>query len=322
MAQCSPPASRATGIRSFCRSCVKSTRPYRLSLRSTASSTTTAVTSVRRSRRGWQRAPLAHAFHSTYSSWLNQVECFFALITDKAIRRGSFGSVRQLIASISSFPTTTKTANHSCRPPPLTPSSQSCKDFVRESQLWRRQWHAWPFWSDTVETYGFRAGTLPGAPRLSGCDEAPGRSAPRSWRALLSPEVFFFLGALSDAIRFKVCNCSSFKSRSFVSALPVPARPHPHTKPTVSVHLIIIDAWPQDGCWKSGEASEAARRPALIARSARGKAAARPIRVRPAAHADRSCTRGGMPAVADRPRVIVFPRNILVRVVAQSRSGD
>jgi putative transposase len=31
-------------------------------------------------------------FIPTYSSWLNQVERFFALITDKAIRRGSFGS--------------------------------------------------------------------------------------------------------------------------------------------------------------------------------------------------------------------------------------
>ena len=33
-------------------------------------------------------------FIPTYSSWLNQVERFFALITGKAIRRGSFGSVK------------------------------------------------------------------------------------------------------------------------------------------------------------------------------------------------------------------------------------
>lgn len=39
-------------------------------------------------------------FSPTYSSWLNQVERFFALITDKAIRRGSFGSVKQLIKRI------------------------------------------------------------------------------------------------------------------------------------------------------------------------------------------------------------------------------
>ncbi|WP_187637479.1 MULTISPECIES: hypothetical protein [Paraburkholderia] len=56
----------------------------------------------------------------------------------------------------------------------------------------------------------------------------------------MSLEAFFFVGALSDAIRFKVCNCSSFKARSFVPALPVPARLHPHTRPTARVHLIIV----------------------------------------------------------------------------------
>lgn len=35
-------------------------------------------------------------FIPTYSSWLNQVERFFSLIADKAIRRGSFTSVKQL----------------------------------------------------------------------------------------------------------------------------------------------------------------------------------------------------------------------------------
>lgn len=34
-------------------------------------------------------------FIPTYSSWLTQVERCFALVTDKAIRRGSFGSVRR-----------------------------------------------------------------------------------------------------------------------------------------------------------------------------------------------------------------------------------
>ena len=42
-------------------------------------------------------------FIPTYSSWLNQVERFFGLITDKAIRRGSFGSVKQLIKRIDHF---------------------------------------------------------------------------------------------------------------------------------------------------------------------------------------------------------------------------
>jgi putative transposase len=36
----------------------------------------------------------------TYSSWLNQVERWFGLITQQAIRRGSFKGVRQLISSI------------------------------------------------------------------------------------------------------------------------------------------------------------------------------------------------------------------------------
>lgn len=39
-------------------------------------------------------------FIPTYSSWLNQVERFFALITEKAIRRGSFSSVKRLIRRI------------------------------------------------------------------------------------------------------------------------------------------------------------------------------------------------------------------------------
>ncbi len=42
-------------------------------------------------------------FTSTYSSWLNQVERWFGLITQQAIRRGSFRNVRQLIASIERY---------------------------------------------------------------------------------------------------------------------------------------------------------------------------------------------------------------------------
>ena len=39
----------------------------------------------------------------TYSSWLNQVEIWFNIITQQAIRRGSFRSVRQLTARIDEF---------------------------------------------------------------------------------------------------------------------------------------------------------------------------------------------------------------------------
>lgn len=33
----------------------------------------------------------------TYSSWLNQVKRWFGLITQRAIRRGSFSSVKDLV---------------------------------------------------------------------------------------------------------------------------------------------------------------------------------------------------------------------------------
>jgi len=44
-------------------------------------------------------------FTPTYSSWLNQVERWFGLITDRAIRRGSFSSVKQLVEKIDGFVT-------------------------------------------------------------------------------------------------------------------------------------------------------------------------------------------------------------------------
>lgn len=42
-------------------------------------------------------------FTPTSSSWLNLVEVFFAIITRQAIRRGSFSSVRDLVAAIRRF---------------------------------------------------------------------------------------------------------------------------------------------------------------------------------------------------------------------------
>jgi transposase len=60
-------------------------------------------------------------FTPTSSSWLNMVESFFSQLTNKAIRRGVFGSVPDLIAAIDTYLTTnnanptpftwTKTAN-------------------------------------------------------------------------------------------------------------------------------------------------------------------------------------------------------------------
>lgn len=42
-------------------------------------------------------------FTPTGSSWLNQVETWFGIITKQAIRRGTFGSVRQLIKTINAY---------------------------------------------------------------------------------------------------------------------------------------------------------------------------------------------------------------------------
>ena len=42
-------------------------------------------------------------FTPTYSSWLNQIERWFAIITERAIRRGSFTSVKDLTRKIDEF---------------------------------------------------------------------------------------------------------------------------------------------------------------------------------------------------------------------------
>ena len=55
--------------------------------------------------RSWvARHPRYHLhFVPTYSSWLNQVERWFAIITQRAIRRGSFKSVKDLTVKIDQF---------------------------------------------------------------------------------------------------------------------------------------------------------------------------------------------------------------------------
>ena len=48
--------------------------------------------------------PRYHVHYTpTYSPWLNQVEIWFNIITQKAIRRGSFKSVKELVARIEHF---------------------------------------------------------------------------------------------------------------------------------------------------------------------------------------------------------------------------
>ena len=55
--------------------------------------------------RSWlaQRSRFHVHFPPTFSSWLKQVERWFGIITQRAIRRGSFSSVKELIAKIEHF---------------------------------------------------------------------------------------------------------------------------------------------------------------------------------------------------------------------------
>ena len=70
-------------------------------------------------------------FTPTYASWLNQVEIWFHLITQKAIRRGSFASVtssrRRAAATLT---TPTPAPDPSRRPRPPTPSSTRSRDYA------------------------------------------------------------------------------------------------------------------------------------------------------------------------------------------------
>jgi transposase len=67
-------------------------------------------------KRWFARRPRYHVhFTPTSASWLNQVERFFGLITDRRIRRGTFGSVRELEAAIRDY-----LAHHNESPQPFT----------------------------------------------------------------------------------------------------------------------------------------------------------------------------------------------------------
>jgi putative transposase len=61
-------------------------------------------------------------FTPTYSSWLNQVEIWFNRITQQAIRRGTFSSVKDLIARIDIY---VKSANANARPFVWTATAES-----------------------------------------------------------------------------------------------------------------------------------------------------------------------------------------------------
>jgi putative transposase len=58
----------------------------------------------------------------TYSSWLNQIERWFGLITQQAIRRGTFRSVKDLVTKIDHF---VQHYNRNCRPFAWTATADS-----------------------------------------------------------------------------------------------------------------------------------------------------------------------------------------------------
>jgi len=67
-------------------------------------------------KRWFARRPRYHVhFTPTSASWLNQVERFFGLLTDRRIRRGTFGSVRELEVAIRDY-----LAHHNESPKPFT----------------------------------------------------------------------------------------------------------------------------------------------------------------------------------------------------------
>jgi putative transposase len=74
--------------------------------------------------RRWLAArPRFHVHYTpTYASWINQVEIWFNIITQRAIRRGTFKSVRELIAKIEAF---VKQYNRRCQPFSWTATADS-----------------------------------------------------------------------------------------------------------------------------------------------------------------------------------------------------
>jgi len=69
------------------------------------------------------RRPRYHVHYTpTYASWLNQVERWFGIITQQAIRRGSFSSVPQLTRKINGF---VENYNKTCSPFAWTATAES-----------------------------------------------------------------------------------------------------------------------------------------------------------------------------------------------------
>jgi putative transposase len=67
-------------------------------------------------------------FTPTYAFWLNQVEIWFNLITQRAIRRGTFKSVKELISRIDQF---VQQYNTHCRPFAWTATAESILEKIK-----------------------------------------------------------------------------------------------------------------------------------------------------------------------------------------------
>lgn len=82
--------------------------------------------------RAWlaRRARFHVHFTPTYSSWLNQVERWFALITNRAIRRGSFDSVTDLKRQIDTF-----VHNYNLHPKPFTWTATAASILAKVERL-------------------------------------------------------------------------------------------------------------------------------------------------------------------------------------------
>src|SRR5262252_5718214 len=97
-------ASLAIVTRSSCLSCAVWMPVFLPNWMSTWWWTITPPTSIPRCALGLAQRPRFHMHYTpTYSSWLNQVERWFGLITQRAIRRGSFRSVKELVQKIDDF---------------------------------------------------------------------------------------------------------------------------------------------------------------------------------------------------------------------------
>jgi transposase len=88
------------------------------------------VTHKTKRTKAWlARHPRFHVhFTPTYSSWLNQVERFFALITERCIKRGVHRSTRALEKDIRAF---LKVHNDAPKPFVWTKSSDQILDSIR-----------------------------------------------------------------------------------------------------------------------------------------------------------------------------------------------